>query len=59
MRFTCSLLHVGILLGLVTNPDDVGEMYLRNVGSLSMDYMALYPGRYNSAKVKFILILKQ
>jgi hypothetical protein len=39
---TC--VHSGILLGLF-DPEDVGNMLLRNVGSLSAEYMALYPRR--------------
>jgi hypothetical protein len=33
----------GFLLGLVINPEDGGDMFLRNVGSLSKDYTVLYP----------------
>jgi hypothetical protein len=31
------------LLGLFFDPEDGGDMFLRNVGSLSTDHTALYP----------------
>jgi hypothetical protein len=34
--------HAGIFLGLF-DPDDGGDMFLRNVAWLSTDYTALYP----------------
>jgi hypothetical protein len=37
------------LLGLFFDPEDGGEMFLRNVGRLSTDYTALYPRRYYSS----------
>jgi hypothetical protein len=43
---TCSvvfLLHSGLLLGLLFNPQDGGDMFLRNVGLLSPGRTALYP----------------
>jgi hypothetical protein len=39
------LLHAGFLLGLLYSPEDEGNMFLQNIGWLSMDYMALYPRR--------------
>jgi hypothetical protein len=33
---------------VVQTSEDGGDMFLRNVGWLSMDYTALYPRRYNS-----------
>jgi hypothetical protein len=36
--------HAGILLGLF-NPEDGGDIFLRNVGLLSTDYTAVYPIR--------------
>jgi hypothetical protein len=46
--------HTGILLGLF-DPEDGGDMFLRNVGSLSTDYRALYPRKqYSSVILKFI-----
>jgi hypothetical protein len=35
--------------GLLSDPADGDDMFLRNDGWLSTDYTALYPGRYNSA----------
>jgi hypothetical protein len=35
--------HAGFLLGLFFDPEDGGDMLLRNVGRLSTDYKALYP----------------
>jgi hypothetical protein len=42
------LRHVGILFALFIDPDDGSKMFLRNVGWLSMDYMAFYLRRQNS-----------
>jgi hypothetical protein len=36
--------YSGTFLGLF-GPEDGGDMFLRNVGWLSTDYMALYPRR--------------
>jgi hypothetical protein len=41
----CCLLHAGFLLGLFFNPEDKGDISLRNVGCFSTDYTALYPTR--------------
>jgi hypothetical protein len=38
----------GFLLGLFFDHEDGGNMFLRNVGSLSMDYTTLYSTRHNS-----------
>jgi hypothetical protein len=38
----CCLLHAGIFLGLFFNPEDGSDMFLRNTGRLSTDYMMLY-----------------
>jgi hypothetical protein len=37
--------HAGFLLGLFFNPKDGGDMFLGNIGSLSMYYMVSYPRR--------------
>jgi hypothetical protein len=39
----------GFLPGLYFYPEDGGDMFLRNVGGLSTDYMALYPRREYSS----------
>jgi hypothetical protein len=44
-----SLLHADFLLGLFLNPEEGGGIFLRNVGLLSTDYMALHPRRYKSS----------
>jgi hypothetical protein len=46
-----SLIHVYFLLGLLFNPKDKSGMFLRNVGSLWTDNMALYPKRKNSSQL--------
>jgi hypothetical protein len=51
---SCKLspLHVlGFSLGLLFKPKD-GEMFLRNVGWLSTDYTAIYPGKHNPSYVR-------
>jgi hypothetical protein len=42
--------HAGFLSGLFFNPEDGGDMFLRNVGWLSTEYMALYPRRQNPSE---------
>jgi hypothetical protein len=37
------LLHASFLLGILFNPEDGGDMFLRNVGWFSTDYIAIYP----------------
>jgi hypothetical protein len=44
----CYLLYAGFLLGLLFDPDDGNDMFLRNVGSLPMDYI-------KSQKIKFFI----
>jgi hypothetical protein len=46
--------HASILLGLF-DPEDWGNMFLRNFGWLSTDYMALYPRRYYSSNERMIM----
>jgi hypothetical protein len=40
--------HAGFLLGLLFDPEDGRDMFLRNVGGLPMAYTTLYPRRYKS-----------
>jgi hypothetical protein len=42
-NFACYLIHAGFLRGLFFDLEDGGDMSLRNVGQLSLDYTALYP----------------
>jgi hypothetical protein len=58
----CYLLRAGFLRGLFFDPEDGGDMFLRNVGSISMDYKASYPRRQNSSRFiyfprKFICLM--
>jgi hypothetical protein len=41
--------YAGFLLSLYFDPEDGGDMFLRNVGCLSTDYTALYPRRWCSS----------
>jgi hypothetical protein len=43
------LLHPDFLLGLLSDSEDGGYMFLRNVGWLKPDYTTLYPRRQNSS----------
>jgi hypothetical protein len=40
---TCRLFHAGFLLGLFFDPEDEGDVFLRNVGRLSTDYRTYNP----------------
>jgi hypothetical protein len=42
---TCCLLHAGFLFGLLLDPEDGANIFLRNVNCLSVYYIALYPRR--------------
>jgi hypothetical protein len=46
-RATC--FHAGFLTGLLFDPEDGGDMILRNVTTLSTSYTALQPRIYNSS----------
>jgi hypothetical protein len=43
------LLHAGFLLGLLLNPEDGGEIFFRNFGRLSTEYMMIYLEKYNTS----------
>jgi hypothetical protein len=45
LKQVASSFHAGFLLGLFLDPEDGGDMFLRNVGWLSSDYTALCPRR--------------
>jgi hypothetical protein len=40
-----SCFHAGFWLGLFIDYEDGGDMFLRNIGLFSVDYMALYSMR--------------
>jgi hypothetical protein len=44
-----SPLYVGFLLGIFFDPENGGDIFLRNFGGLSTDYEALYPKRQKSS----------
>jgi hypothetical protein len=48
------MLDASLLLGLLFNPENVGDISLRNVGLISTDYVALYSRR---KKLFFTLLL--
>jgi hypothetical protein len=43
------MLFVHLLLGLLFDLEDGGEMFLRNIGWLSADYTELHPRRWTSS----------
>jgi hypothetical protein len=43
------LLQAGFLLILLYNPEDDTDMFLQNIGWLSLGYKALYPRIWNSS----------
>jgi hypothetical protein len=49
----CCPLHIGFLLTLLFEPEDGGDMLLRNVGWLSTDYTLLCSRRQKSAWTLF------
>jgi hypothetical protein len=48
------MLHSDFLLGLVFDPEETSDMFLRNVDLLSTNYMPLYYRRYRSLKIEFL-----
>jgi hypothetical protein len=42
----CYLLHTSFVFGLLLDPENEGEMFLRIVLLLSADYTASYPRRF-------------
>jgi hypothetical protein len=55
MRAACHLLHDGSLLGLFFDPEDGGDVFLRNVGWFSTGYTGLYPKRQTFSNHHFTL----
>jgi hypothetical protein len=49
--------HAGFLLGSFFDPEYGGDMFFRNIGSLSTDYMALYPRRHNFSRYRWSVVL--
>jgi hypothetical protein len=43
------MLHAGFLPGLLFDPEDGGDMFVRNVSWLETDYTVLNPRRQNSS----------
>jgi hypothetical protein len=43
MKQAANLLYAGFLLDSLFDPEDRGDMFLRNVGSFSTGYTTLYP----------------
>jgi hypothetical protein len=41
----CHLLLAGFLLGFFFDPEEEGDVLLRNIGYISTDHTALYPRR--------------
>jgi hypothetical protein len=39
--------EAGSMLGSLFDPEDGGDMCLRNIGSFPVDHTALYPRKYN------------
>jgi hypothetical protein len=50
---SCYLLHAGFLIRLFFDPENVGDMFLRNVGSPPTEYTALHPRRQNSSPLTY------
>jgi hypothetical protein len=49
-RSACYLLQGGFLLLSFFDTEDICDIFIRNVGWLSMDYTALYPTKSSSEK---------
>jgi hypothetical protein len=49
MQSVCYPIRAGFFLGFLFDPENGGDMFLRNVDSLSTVYTALYLRRYNSS----------
>jgi hypothetical protein len=50
-------LHAGFLSSLLSDPEDGGDIFPLNTGSLSMDYKVLYPGKQNSSGTQWLIIM--
>jgi hypothetical protein len=49
--------HAPFLFGLFVDPEDDGDMFLRNADLLSRDYTHLYPRRQNSLIILIVELL--
>jgi hypothetical protein len=52
MKQAASRLLAGFLLGIFFSPEDGGDIFLRNVDYLLLNYTALYPRKYNSSSIE-------
>jgi hypothetical protein len=57
VRNSCRVPLVGFLPSLFFDPEDGGDMFLRNVDLLSTDYTALHPRRYIGVLISLWLFL--
>jgi hypothetical protein len=55
---TCYLLYADFLPGLLFTPEDGSDMFLWNIGLLSMDCMTLYLRRQTSSSLKYLKLLE-
>jgi hypothetical protein len=58
-KYTATCFMLVSILDYRFDPEDGGDMFLRNICRLKTDYMALYPRRYNSPEInlRFPLVI--